>query len=82
MAHAPTGAELDLKIDLTGLPAPATYRVEIVNAEGRAAWTGTAAARERILTTHVAKRLSQGVYWVRVYSESAELLREFGLKLG
>jgi hypothetical protein len=82
MAQAHAGAELDLRIDLTGLPALPTYRIEIVNAGGRAAWTARVAAGERTLTAHVPKRLAQGIYWVRLYSESGELLREFGLKLG
>lgn len=83
MAQARAGAELDLKVDLTGLPTLSAYRIEIVNADGRLAWTATAApGGERILITHVPKRLAQGIYWVRLYSESGELLREFGLKLG
>jgi hypothetical protein len=82
MAQARAGAELDLKIDLTGLLALPLYRIEIVNADGRAAWTTTATGAERALTTRVPRRLAQGIYWVRLYSESGELLREFGLKLG
>jgi hypothetical protein len=82
MAQARAGAELDLRIDLTGLPALPAYRIEIVNADGRSTWTTTTAAGERTLIAHVPKRLARGIYWVRLYSESAELLREFGLKLG
>ena len=82
IAQARAGAELDLKIDLTGLPALPAYRIEIVNADGRAAWTATAAAGEHMLIAHVPRRLAQGIYWVRLYAESGELLREFGLKLG
>jgi hypothetical protein len=82
MAKAHAGAELDLKIDLTGLPVLPAYRIEIVTASGRAAWSATVAAGERTLIAHVPKRLPQGIYWVRLYSESGELLREFGLKLG
>ena len=81
MAQVPAGAELDLKIDLTGLPTLPAYRIEIVDADGRSVWTATAAAGERILIAHVPKRLAQGIYWVRLYSESGELLREFGLNL-
>jgi hypothetical protein len=82
LAQARAGSELDLKIDLTGLPLPASYRIEIVDAAGRPQWTGTATVRESTLVTRVTRHLASGVYWVRLFSESAELLREFGLKLG
>jgi hypothetical protein len=72
MATASAGTPLDLKIDLKDVRPAAAYRVEVVDASGRRIWFGGTPA-------HLAKGLSRGIYWVRLFTDSDELLREFGL---
>ena len=85
-AHAAARRPLDLVIDGTSLPAATAYRLQIVDASGRSAWSGAAAASGRRLSAHLSKGLGAGVYWVRLYASQvrgeADLLREFGLRLG
>jgi hypothetical protein len=88
-AHAAARRPLDLVIDGTSLPAATAYRLQIVDASGRNAWSGAAAASAsasgRRLSAHLSKGLGAGVYWVRLYDSQvpgeAGLLREFGLRL-
>jgi hypothetical protein len=75
---APAGVPLDLKIDLPKLDLkderPATaYRVEIVNGTGRRVWFGGT-------PVCLTEGLAPGTYWVRLSSDTGELLREFGLR--
>lgn len=71
-SRAPAGRPLDLKIDLTDVRASSHYGVEIVDAEGRKVWSGETPVR-------IAAGLVAGTYWVRLFTDSGELLREFGL---
>ncbi len=88
-AYAPAGRPLDLVIDGTRLPAASAYRLHIVNAYGKNAWSGAAAASDEKLSAHLSTGLGPGVYWVRLYASQApsdapgdaNLLREFGLRL-
>ena len=84
-AYAPAGRPLDLVIDGTRLPAASAYRLQIVNASGKNAWSGAAAASDEKLSAHLSTGLGPGVYWVRLYASQAtgdaDLLREFGLRL-
>jgi hypothetical protein len=79
-ARAPAGRTLDLEVDMPGFALDKAYRLEIVNAAGRRAWTGSAAATNGRILAHLPGGLRAGVYWVRMYS-GAELLREFGLRV-
>jgi hypothetical protein len=63
---------LDLKIDLTDVQPAAGYRIEVVAATGRRLWFGGTPARLR-------KGLAPGTYWVRLSTDTGELLREYGL---
>lgn len=59
------------------------YRLEVVDAAGNQAWNGPATSSVAgQITARVEKRLSAGVYWVRLYAHSGQLLREFGMHLG
>lgn len=71
-SHAPAGQPLDLKIDLKDVPPAPGYRVEVVDATGRRVWFGGTPAR-------LTKGLPQGVYWVRLSTDTGESLREYGL---
>ncbi|MDR3699393.1 MAG: hypothetical protein P4L56_07140 [Candidatus Sulfopaludibacter sp.] len=74
-AQAPAGVPLALQLDVTGLPAAASYRVEMVDRAGKQVWTGTFPGRP-------AKPLPAGIYFVRLYSPAGDLLREYGLEIG
>jgi hypothetical protein len=71
-SKAPAAQPLNLKIDLKDVrPAPG-YRVEVVDSTGRRVWFGGTPAR-------ISKGLPQGDYWVRLLTDSGDLLREYGL---
>ncbi len=73
MTQAPARTPLVLNLDLTGLPASASYRLEVVDAAGNIVWRG--ALQGAKLPPRTA-----GVYFVRIYTGS-ELLREYGLRI-
>lgn len=79
-AEAPAGRPLELAMDLTELPAHPGYRIEVVDEQGRRMWEGTASAAGGRLAASIPARLSPGRYYVRLYSPSSELLREYGLE--
>ncbi len=72
LAHAPAGTPLALHPDTTGLPAPASYGLEIVNSLGKSVWHGAFPG------SHVPAQ-SKGTYFVRIYANGGEPLREYGL---
>ena len=72
------GRSLVLTPDLTDLPASPSYRLEIVDAAGRQAWTGSVGRQGAV---QVPKELPPGTWFVRVYSPGGDLLREFGLRV-
>jgi anti-sigma factor RsiW len=69
----------DLKMSVPDLP-DGPYRVEVVDSKGRLIWSGSAASTEQQLNVREPKALKSGLYWVRLYSVSGTLVREFGLK--
>jgi len=79
-ARAPAGRPLALQLDLAGLRAEPSYQVEMVDGQGNQVWKGTVAAQESKATAAVPKT-SAGPYFVRVYTVSGELLREYGLEI-
>jgi len=81
LAVAPSGAQLTLRLDTTGLPG-GPYEVEVVDASGRPLWRGAGSLAENRLVVAPGLRLPPGRYWVRIYSsEPAVLLREFGFEV-
>jgi hypothetical protein len=74
-SRAPAGQPLDLKIDLTDVRQLPGYCVEVVDTTGRRVWFGATPA-------HLSKGLPAGDYWVRLVTDSGELLREYGLVVG
>jgi hypothetical protein len=92
LAHAPARKPLDLSInlDLSVHAAPAAsqpdYRVEVVTASGKLAWSGTQKPGAQkgvggMLLMHLPRGLDAGSYWVRLYAPPSQLLGEFGLRL-
>ena len=71
MASAPPANEIDLTLsDAPKNGGP--FRIEVVDAAGKQLWnaTGTEA--------RVQRRFASGVYFVRLYSASGQLVREYG----
>ena len=75
---APSGRELMLHPDLTGLVEVSTYRLEIVDQTGHTVRQATfARARDGVKVLG----LNAGLYFVRVYLPAGDLLREYGLQI-
>ena len=81
-SSTPAAKPFTLVLDLTGLPLFPQYRLEIVDAAGRAVVGSTAAPANNELRATVAKGLPAGMYYVRVYAPGPELLREYGFPVG
>jgi len=77
--HAPARRPLELSLDLTALASYPSYQVETVDAMGRVQAQVTAQASEGKAGASLAQGLRPGTYFVRLYSPSHELLREYGL---
>jgi hypothetical protein len=81
LQHAPARRPLDLSLDITALPAFPTYQLETVNANGNIQALSSATASEGRVKASIAKGLRPGSYFIRLYSPSRELLREYGLQV-
>ena len=80
----PGGAQLNLSLDLTGLPEAKQLKLEIAGASGQVMWTSSAPRPEAgKLAIQPPIHPKPGLYWVRVYDAGREqlLLREFGLRI-
>ena len=77
--HAPARRRLELSLDTTALPSYPTYQVETVDAIGQVQAMSTAHTSEGKIKASLANGLRPGNYFVRLYSPSHELLREYGL---
>jgi hypothetical protein len=75
---APAGRALELHPDLTGLTASPAYRLELVNQTGSQVWRGDLGGQAAVTVP----AQSSGTYFIRIYTQSGELLREYGLKIG
>jgi hypothetical protein len=76
---APAGKPLSLTVDLTELPALASYRLEIVERTGRQVWEAVASPADGKIIQATTNGLAAGQYYVRLYAPGGELLREFSL---
>ena len=79
LSTAPAGKSLALSMEAPDLVSGREYRIEVVDAGGRTFWGGSASPSAGKLVATVAKPLTRGVYWVRLFGKNSELLREFGL---
>jgi hypothetical protein len=82
VAHGPSGRPLELVFGRTDLAADLSYRAEVVDASGRRMWNGNVRIAEQSLSIRVDRPLAAGAYWVRLYTSTGQLLREFGLRIG
>jgi hypothetical protein len=80
LQRAPAGRPLDVSLDMRGLPAFPKYEMEMVDAGGRVLDTSAVGMQGKV-TTRISKRLRPGTYFIRLYSPSRELLREYGLQV-
>ena len=79
-AQAPVERQIILNLDLTGVPALASYRLSVVDSSGNVVWNGEARPRDGKATATL-PRLNGGIHFVRIYSAAGELLREYGLEV-
>ena len=79
-AWVPAGTWLLVRLDLAGLPDYPSYSIEMVNDTGIAVWHGDGKAVDAKIESRI-PQTKPGAYFIRVYSPSGELLREFGLKV-
>lgn len=82
VARAPSGRPLELVFGRTDLAADLSYRAEVVDASGRQMWDGNVRIADQSLSIRVDGPLRAGAYWVRLYTSTGQLLREFGLSVG
>ena len=82
VARAPSGHRLELVFGRTDLAADLFYRAEVVDASGHQIWNGNVRIADQSLSILVAGPLRAGAYWVRLYTSTGQLLREFGLRVG
>lgn len=80
--RAPHGRPLILNLDVTQLAGFPHYLLQIVNSSGAAVWNAQVRPDSGGKITQATKRdLASGVYYVRIYSPSKALLREFALQI-
>jgi hypothetical protein len=72
------------EFDLTLADGPregGPFRIEVVNAMGSAMWSGLAESDAAGVHVMVMQRMTTGDYFVRVYSGSGKMLREYGFRV-
>lgn len=79
VASVPAGKPLLIQPGLEGLPRFSQYRLEIVDQSGHPVRTAALEAGSGDAGTSI-PAIAAGVYFVRVYSPSGELLREYGIE--
>ncbi len=77
----PPGRPIRMKLDLDGVAAAPEYWVEVVNAAGVRKWKGELKASSQGAELLMPDRLGAGDYFVRLYSTTGELLREYNLRI-
>ncbi|HOK47780.1 MAG TPA: zf-HC2 domain-containing protein [Bryobacteraceae bacterium] len=79
-ASAPAGKALVLELNAVGLPAPSTYRLEVVDERGAVLFENAVRLEAETIAAPLPRRLEPGRYWVRLSEPEAggSLLREFG----
>jgi len=77
--HAPARRALELSLDTTALASYSNYQVETVDTAGHLQAQSPARTSEGKVIAALAKGLERGNYFIRLYSPSHELLREYGL---
>jgi anti-sigma factor RsiW len=81
LQRAPAGRPLTLSLDATGLPVLPAYEVEAVDAKGAVQAQFHAVTAQSGIKIQLAEGLHRGNYFIRIYSPSRELLREYGVQV-
>ena len=81
LQRAPSGRPLTFSLDVTGLPVLPAYDVEAVDAKGAVQAQFHAVTAQSGIEIRLAEGLRRGNYFVRIYSPSRELLREYGVQV-
>jgi CheY-like chemotaxis protein len=81
-AAAKAGRNLILKLNLTGIPRHASYRIELVDAGGHLIWQQVVPAANSPVLQARSAALHAGVFFVRAYAAPEGLLREYELDIG
>jgi len=79
-SQAPPRRPISLQLDLTGLAASPSYRIEMVDQTGNRVWQGTI-ANPLSAASIIVPPQKRGMYFVRVALPSGEQLREYGLEI-
>jgi hypothetical protein len=72
------------ELDLTLSDAPreeGAVRVEVVNSTGQAIWNGVAGSGAAGIRVKAERQFGPGDYFVRLYSVSGKMLREYGFRI-
>jgi len=77
---APAGRPLDLRLDAAEIAASPAYRAEIVGSAGAQIWSGSASLRGSEAEVQAPPE-KPGAYYVRLYSQTGILLREYALNV-
>lgn len=72
--------ELDLTLS-DGPREGGPFRIEVLNATGGSVWAGLAESGPAGVEFKLTQRLAQGDYFVRLYSVSGKMLREYGFRI-
>jgi len=81
LQRAPAGRPLTFTLDVTGLPVLPEYDVEAVDSKGAVQAQFHAVTAQSGIEIRLAEGLRRGNYFVRIYSPSRELLREYGVQV-
>jgi hypothetical protein len=81
MQHAPAGRRLELSLDTQGLPSFSSYPLEVVDESARLQYESQVKVDQSVVRVSLPAGLRRGTYFIRLYSPSRELLREYGLQI-
>jgi len=81
LQRVPAGRPLTFSLDVTGLPVLPAYDVEAVDSKGAVQAQFHAVTGQSGIKIQLAEGLRRGNYFVRIYSPSRELLREYGVQV-
>jgi len=81
LQRVPAGRPLTFSLDVTGLPVLPAYDVEAVDSKGAVQAQFHAVTAQSGIEIRLAEGLRRGNYFVRIYSPSRELLREYGVQV-
>jgi hypothetical protein len=81
LQRVPAGRPLTFSLDATGLPVLPAYDVEAVDAKGAVQAQFHAVTGQSGIDIRLSEGLRRGNYFVRIYSPTRELLREYGVQV-